>query len=755
MKAASRRNASRRTNPSLETLESRLLLSAFVSTAGSGPWSSLSAWATQDGGAVTRIPAAGDTVTINGKITVDVATTVGTGSGDAITLNSSAAMGDKTLTIAAPLTVQGSLMSKGKSVVDVLAGAGMDFDDAAGARPQIHCAGANQVNLYFHGTSGNHCYLRTKAGTAGLTLYVRTDPGANTATNVGATYTDFSDINGPAGAYGLNVWPADGARSTTIDHCTFTRTSFYAQVLTTLDTTSTPLTISNSIFTQSPIVASGDGYTAAFYGHNLINLTADSLDAHSYMNMMKDVTSCVFRGVVWQDVGTTAPQFITWSDNLYNITDIQNGFLQTRTGTYTRTYFYCPVDHANNPHISEMISNNVTYNQVLFDAPLSDFVDDACMILGGGARYDSLQRCISLPTIGGSSPGQGVSLSDPCAANIAFDHNTAALSTGVSGLWADTSHGGSTGGVTEFKSNIGYTQDSLPTGGKLIYCTTITDLVAPANCDYNAKYRSVYNMTSTGTPGTHDVNGQNPNFIDPTRDLTNFYRTHAGITPGPATTDVPAAFEWMFQHPELVPQMISWVSNGYIPTNLALKAAHDNVAPTNGWIGAMEGKPVGDANLDGKTNFQDYIILERNFGQANMGWEGGDFNNDGVVNFQDYIILERNFGTSYVSAAPTQDVATPVELAASVMATGGTDLPASTPVVGPVAPLCVLNGATTIAGMPSTPFSAVGPAALPTMSSTGPTLRTVTWPKAQKWQLPPVKGAADACMIDVLGAAIA
>ncbi len=81
---------------------------------------------------------------INGKVTIDVATTIGTGSGDVIRLGSSADMGDKTLIVAARLTVQGSILSQGKSVIDVLAGAGTEFNAAAGQWPRIHAAYGNR-----------------------------------------------------------------------------------------------------------------------------------------------------------------------------------------------------------------------------------------------------------------------------------------------------------------------------------------------------------------------------------------------------------------------------------------------------------------------------------------------------------------------------------------------------------------------------------------------------------------------------------
>ena len=39
----------------------------------------------------------------------------------------------------------------------------------------------------------------------------------------------------------------------------------------------------------------------------------------------------------------------------------------------------------------------------------------------------------------------------------------------------------------------------------------------------------------------------------------------------------------------LGPDLYNWVRAGYAPTNPAYQAAHDNVAPSNGWIGAVQG----------------------------------------------------------------------------------------------------------------------------------------------------------------------
>ncbi|MHB8957718.1 MAG: putative Ig domain-containing protein [Pirellulaceae bacterium] len=53
----------------------------------------------------------------------------------------------------------------------------------------------------------------------------------------------------------------------------------------------------------------------------------------------------------------------------------------------------------------------------------------------------------------------------------------------------------------------------------------------------------------------------------------------------------------------------------------------------------------GDANDDGSTNFQDFVVVSNNFGQNSNGAGEGDFNGDGVTNFADFVILSNNFGT--------------------------------------------------------------------------------------------------------------
>ncbi len=54
---------------------------------------------------------------------------------------------------------------------------------------------------------------------------------------------------------------------------------------------------------------------------------------------------------------------------------------------------------------------------------------------------------------------------------------------------------------------------------------------------------------------------------------------------------------------------------------------------------------LGDADFDGKVQFNDFMILAQHFSQPGLYTEG-DFDCTGVVQFPDFVILAGNFGES-------------------------------------------------------------------------------------------------------------
>jgi aryl-phospho-beta-D-glucosidase BglC (GH1 family) len=86
---------------------------------------------------------------------------------------------------------------------------------------------------------------------------------------------------------------------------------------------------------------------------------------------------------------------------------------------------------------------------------------------------------------------------------------------------------------------------------------------------------------------------------------------------------------------------------------------------------------LGDANLDGNVNGEDFTILAANFNQSVTGWDQGDFNYDGTVNGEDFTVLAANFNQSATLAAVSVPVTTfsyaaPTSLSSPVSALNAT-----------------------------------------------------------------------------------
>ena len=54
---------------------------------------------------------------------------------------------------------------------------------------------------------------------------------------------------------------------------------------------------------------------------------------------------------------------------------------------------------------------------------------------------------------------------------------------------------------------------------------------------------------------------------------------------------------------------------------------------------------VGDANLDGEVNFDDYVRTDQGFNGQLSNWANGDFNYDDEINFDDYVLIDLGFNS--------------------------------------------------------------------------------------------------------------
>ena len=75
------------------------------------------------------------------------------------------------------------------------------------------------------------------------------------------------------------------------------------------------------------------------------------------------------------------------------------------------------------------------------------------------------------------------------------------------------------------------------------------------------------------------------------------------------------------------------------------------------WIRELATSLPGDANLDGKVQFDDFLALSANFGQSG-GWSDGDANGSGHVDFADFVLLSSNYQQSNATSAAVPEPST-------------------------------------------------------------------------------------------------
>jgi autotransporter-associated beta strand protein len=123
--------------------------------------------------------------------------------------------------------------------------------------------------------------------------------------------------------------------------------------------------------------------------------------------------------------------------------------------------------------------------------------------------------------------------------------------------------------------------------------------------------------------------------------------------------------------PDPIASIAAWIRNGFysLPGPAIISssiASDDSLTGLSYGIGYADGKDgevaglvsgeieisftlLGDANLDGTVNSEDFTPFSHNLGQ-NGGWDQGDFNYDGTVNAEDFTPFSHNLNQSAVLA---------------------------------------------------------------------------------------------------------
>jgi T5SS/PEP-CTERM-associated repeat protein len=99
------------------------------------------------------------------------------------------------------------------------------------------------------------------------------------------------------------------------------------------------------------------------------------------------------------------------------------------------------------------------------------------------------------------------------------------------------------------------------------------------------------------------------------------------------------------------------ITSSALPANTAIAVMDNGVLGKSTFGGITVGinsilvgpELLGDANVDGVVNFNDFVIVSQNFGSTG-GWVQGNFGTDAVVDFNDFVTFSQHFGQSWGGA---------------------------------------------------------------------------------------------------------
>ena len=134
-----------------------------------------------------------------------------------------------------------------------------------------------------------------------------------------------------------------------------------------------------------------------------------------------------------------------------------------------------------------------------------------------------------------------------------------------------------------------------------------------------------------------------------------------------------------------IASIATWINNGFYglpgPSIISSEIAADDatsglsygIGYADGADGVVAGLPsgeieimftlLGDANLDGTVNSEDFTLFSEHLGQSGMTWDDGDFNYDGTVNAEDFTLFSANLNQSATLAANALGAANGINLA--------------------------------------------------------------------------------------------
>ncbi|MDP9173964.1 MAG: hypothetical protein M3O30_08885 [Planctomycetota bacterium] len=196
-------------------------------------------------------------------------------------------------------------------------------------------------------------------------------------------------------------------------------------------------------------------------------------------------------------------------------------------------------------------------------------------------------------------------------------------------------------------------QFTLNSGGTITLDTQTSGFVTCQSVQANG---GLLDLTNGSLTFQYAVGGGTPSVYIPALLSTSY---HAASGPWTATTGITsstAAANRVHRTIAFADGADGVVTN--LPAGVSAAIPNGGTLPAGAYL--VTYAYAGDANLDGKVDFADFVILSNHFGSTATKWDQGNFNYDGGVDFADFVILSNNFGDGVTSNGAS---ATPQELA--------------------------------------------------------------------------------------------
>jgi hypothetical protein len=294
---------------------------------------------------------------------------------------------------------------------------------------------------------------------------------------------------------------------------------------------------------------------------------------------------------------------------------------------------------------------------------------------GGGFAQDAVNAGPGGATVSfGSNQNNGSATVTGSSAVILAITGTGSLTVG-DGTHATALLLSTTGGSSNAQSSFAINAESTL---HLVTDSTSTMTFGGGNTNNGA-----LNVTGTGSTSIGDVNGSGSLIIgDGTNSTTlQIASNSASSSFGSLTINNGSALDITNNKlfidygsgPDPIASIAAWIRNGFYdltgPQIISSEVAADDTASglsygigyADGADGIVAGLPsgeieimytlLGDANLDGTVNAEDYTLFSTHLFESGAYWDDGDFNYDGTVNFEDYTPYSHNEGNSALLAS--------------------------------------------------------------------------------------------------------